>query len=95
MNFYMIRHDWNADSVLALLTAPWEELEAKAIRKKYRGFSPDHVQEIQLNGPPSAHSNLRWMSSRPNSWIGTKMKEFETTGPKKNTGVKPNCCPPP
>jgi hypothetical protein len=71
-----------------------EELEKKAKRKKYAGFSPDHVQEIQLNGPATALSNLRWMSSRPNSWIGTALKDFETTGPKKHTGVAPDCCDP-
>jgi uncharacterized Zn-binding protein involved in type VI secretion len=69
-----------------------DELSAKAERKKYRGFSPDHVQEIQLGGHPTDLANLRWMSSRPNSWMGTKLKGFETTGADKHTGVEPNCC---
>lgn len=58
----------------------------------YTGFSPDHVQEIQLGGHPTNHSNLRWMSSAPNSWIGSKLSGFETSGPDKHTGVKPDCC---
>jgi uncharacterized Zn-binding protein involved in type VI secretion len=69
-----------------------KEMGEKAARKKYKGFSPDHVQEIQLGGHPTDLGNLRWMSSRPNSWIGTKLKAFETTGEDKHTGVKPNCC---
>ena len=64
----------------------------KAKETNYRSVSADHVQEIQLGGHPSAHSNLKWMSRRPNSWIGGEMKKFETTGPNKNTGVKPDCC---
>lgn len=59
----------------------------------YRGFSPDHVQEIQLGGHPTSHANLRWMSSAPNSWMGTTLYNgFETSGPNKHTGVKPDCC---
>ncbi len=58
----------------------------------YTGFSPDHVQEIQLGGHPTDLSNLRWMSSAPNSWMGTKLNGFETVGPDKHTGVKPDCC---
>jgi hypothetical protein len=68
------------------------ELRAKAASNAYRGFSPDHVQEIQLGGHPTAGTNLRWMSSAPNSWIGGQMKKFETTGDKPHTGVKPDCC---
>lgn len=67
-------------------------LRRKARENNYEGFSPDHVQEIQLGGHPSLSSNLRWMSSRPNEWIGGEMKKFETTGPGKHTGVKPDCC---
>ena len=40
---------------------------------------------------PTSASNLRWMSSAPNSWIGGKMKKYKTRG-KKHTGVKPDCC---
>jgi Toxin PAAR-like domain len=67
-------------------------LRAKAEANNYEGFSPDHIQEIQLGGHPTRSSNLRWMSSGPNSWIGGPMKNFETTGPDKHTGVKPDCC---
>jgi uncharacterized Zn-binding protein involved in type VI secretion len=63
--------------------------KAKGGTPPYKGFSPDHVQEIQLGGLPSATSNLRWMSSAPNSWMGTKLKAFEVG---KHTGVKPDCC---
>lgn len=67
-------------------------LRNKAKSNNYQGFSPDHIQEIQLGGHPSRQSNLRWMSSGPNSWIGGQMKKFETTGSNKHTGVKPDCC---
>jgi hypothetical protein len=58
----------------------------------YTGFSPDHVQEIQLGGHPTDHANLRWMSSAPNSWMGGQLQDFQTSGPNKHTGVKPDCC---
>ncbi len=69
-----------------------QHLRNKAKANNYEGFSPDHIQEIQLGGHPSSASNLRWMSSGPNSWIGGEMKKFETTGSDKHTGVKPDCC---
>jgi uncharacterized Zn-binding protein involved in type VI secretion len=69
-----------------------DELSKKAKRNNYRGFSPDHRREVQLCGHPTALSNLKWMSSRPNSWMGTALKEFKTAGPDKNTGVAPDCC---
>jgi len=66
--------------------------KAKNADPPYTGFSPDHVQEIQLGGHPSDLPNLRWMSSAPNSWMGTKLRKFRTSGPDKHTGVKPDCC---
>jgi Domain of unknown function (DUF4150) len=71
-----------------------KELKDKAANADppYTGFSPDHIQEIQLGGHPTSLSNLRWMSSAPNSWMGTKLLQFETTGSNKHTGVKPDCC---
>lgn len=66
-----------------------QELRAKAAANDYRGFSPDHVQEIQLGGHPTDSANLRWMSSAPNSWIGGEMKKFDTA---THSGVKPDCC---
>ena len=66
--------------------------KAKNADPPYTGFSPDHVQEIQLGGHPTEPANLRWMSSAPNSWVGTKLKKFQTSGPKKHTGVAPDCC---
>jgi hypothetical protein len=65
------------------------ELREKAEKNNYKGFSPDHIHEIQLGGHPTAESNLRWMSSAPNSWIGGEMKKYD---PATHTGVKPNCC---
>ena len=70
-----------------------QKLEKKAKNANYEGFSPDHVQEIQLGGHPTSAGNLRWMSSAPNSWMGTTLYNgFETSGPNKHTGVKPDCC---
>lgn len=74
-----------------------KELSKKAKNSNYKDFSPDHVQEVQLGGCPTSTQNLRWMSSKANSWIGsllyrTKNTGFETTGPDKHTGVRPNCC---
>jgi hypothetical protein len=68
------------------------EKKAKEADPPYSGFSPDHVQEIQLGGHPTDLSNLRWMSSAPNSWMGSTLSAFETSGPDKHTGVKPDCC---
>lgn len=69
-----------------------KELKDKAKKKNYKGFSPDHINEIQLGGHPTDGKNLRWMSSRPNSWVGTTMKQYKTKAPGKHTGVKPDCC---
>ena len=68
------------------------ENKAKNASPPYSGFSPDHVQEIQLGGHPTDLANLRWMSSAPNSWMGSKLSAFETAGPNKHTGVRPDCC---
>lgn len=68
------------------------ELRSKAEASNYKGFSPDHIHEIQLGGHPTDHSNLRWMSSRPNSWIGGELKKFKTSDPGRHTGLKPDCC---
>ena len=69
-----------------------KELRDQAEANNYKGFSPDHIHEIQLGGHPSDHANLRWMSSRPNSWIGGALKEFKSDDPGRHTGVKPDCC---
>ncbi len=42
-----LKHDWNADSVLALLTSPWEELKAQAIWV-HREFAAHDVQQCEL-----------------------------------------------
>ncbi|MDX8350501.1 DUF4150 domain-containing protein [Cognatiyoonia sp. IB215446] len=75
------------------------ELKKKAKANNYKGFSADHSNEIQIGGHPTASQNLRWMSSRPNSWMGGQMKKFmcprDNRGRTKggpHTGVKPNCC---
>jgi uncharacterized Zn-binding protein involved in type VI secretion len=67
--------------------------KGKAEAAGYKGYSPDHIQEIQLGGHPTAAKNLRWMSSKANEWMGRKLQDFKTSDPNKNTGVKPNCCP--
>lgn len=76
-----------------------KELKEKAEKKKYKGFSADHANEIQIGGHPTSSQNLRWMSSRPNSWMGGQMKKFmcpkDNRGRSKggpHTGLKPNCC---
>jgi uncharacterized Zn-binding protein involved in type VI secretion len=56
-------------------------------------LSPDHVHEIQVGGDPVSPSNLRWMSSKANSWIGGAMKQYQgSESPTPHTGVKPDCC---
>lgn len=76
-----------------------KELKKKAEAAAYQGFSPDHVNEIQIGGHPTAGANLRWMSSGPNEWMGGQMKKFRAPHDSKrrtkggaHTGVKPNCC---
>lgn len=69
-----------------------EELRNEAEATKYESVSADHVHEIQLGGHPghpTASSNLRWMSRRANSWIGTTLKQYD---PSTHTGVAPDCC---
>lgn len=66
--------------------------KAKNADPPYTGFSPDHVQEIQLGGHPTNLTNLRWMSSGPNSWMGTKMRKVKTSGPNKTTKITGDCC---
>ena len=67
----------------------WKSAGADA---EFKGLSPDHIHEIQVGGHPTRPANLRWMSSRANSWIGNEMKKFKTRGKNKHTGVKPDCC---
>ncbi|BCH25437.1 DUF4150 domain-containing protein [Mesorhizobium sp. L-8-3] len=71
-----------------------KELQDKASNSKppYKGFSVDHVKEIQFCGHPTDLNNLRWMSRRPNRWIGGQLNQLVTSGPKKHTGVKGDCC---
>ncbi|MER9999110.1 DUF4150 domain-containing protein [Mesorhizobium sp. M0051] len=71
----------------------------KAEKQNYSGFSPDHSNELQLNGHPTDAKNLKWMSSRANSWMGSSMKKYRAKtdfwrkgGNKPHTGVFPNCC---
>jgi uncharacterized Zn-binding protein involved in type VI secretion len=59
------------------------------IARGFVGTSADHVTDIALGGMTSARSNLRWMSSKANSWMGAVMGHYK---PKKHTGVKPDCC---
>ncbi len=43
----MLKHDWTADSVLALLTSPWDELKAHAI-EVHREYADSDVQQCEL-----------------------------------------------
>lgn len=69
-----------------------QKCQDEAAKDNFANSSPDHIHEIQLGGHPEDLKNLRWMSSRANEWMGRKLQDFETAGPNKNTGVKPNCC---
>ena len=73
-----------------------KELQDKATNSDppYRGFSVDHRREIQFCGHPSNLNNLKWMSRRPNRWIGGQLNQLVTSAPNKHTGVKPDCCHP-
>ena len=66
-----------------------EELQEQATKSQYVGFSVDHVVEIQVGGHPTNSSNLRWMSSWPNSWMGSKMRKFDE---KQHTSIEGTCC---
>ncbi len=76
-----------------------KKLQADAAKNDYKGFSADHINEIQVGGHPTAGSNLRWMSSAPNEWMGGQMAKFRAptdawgrTEGGPHTGVKPDCC---
>ncbi len=66
-----------------------EECKQQHINRGFKGTSADHVHDIGLGGLPTTLSNLRWMSSEANEWMGSVMGHYN---PKKHTGVKPNCC---
>ncbi|MBM2714687.1 DUF4150 domain-containing protein [Mesorhizobium caraganae] len=75
----------------------WKDQGAKP---KLPGMSPDHMKEIQVGGATKDFANLRMMPSKPNEWIGSKMKGFKTTDftyangkkVKAHTGVTLDCC---
>ncbi|MER8461524.1 DUF4150 domain-containing protein [Mesorhizobium sp. M1396] len=69
-----------------------EETLADAKANDFKGYSPDHMIEIQHNGLPTSTSNLVWMSQGANEWTGTCMRQLKTSGPNKHTGVKGTCC---
>ncbi|MGF9759337.1 PAAR-like domain-containing protein [Microvirga sp. 0TCS3.31] len=71
-----------------------DELRDKARNSKppYKGFSVDHRREIQFCGHPTNLNNLKWMSRRPNRWIGGQLNQLVTSGSNKHTGVEPDCC---
>jgi len=52
-------------------------------------MDPDHSHEVQLGGAPSDESNLKWMSSGANRWMGPVLQHYN---PEKHSGVKANCC---
>jgi hypothetical protein len=69
-----------------------KEMKAKADKRDYKGFSADHIQDMGLNGHVTSTKNLRWMTSKMNSWIGsiTGGKRFH----KKYNGLDvSSCCP--
>ena len=70
--------------------APDDKEQAR--KNNYKGFSADHVHEIQIGGHTTSRDNLQWMTSRANSWIGTTMKQYNPDDPDNHTGVKPDCC---
>lgn len=55
----------------------------------FAGFSADHKVDVTLGGHPSRKTNLAWMSSKANSWMGPVMQHYK---PEAHTGVKPDCC---
>jgi hypothetical protein len=65
--------------------------QAKADCEKtgFEGYSADHVVDVTLNGSATAASNLKWMSSKANSWMGSVMQHYD---PAKHDGVAPDCC---
>jgi uncharacterized Zn-binding protein involved in type VI secretion len=71
-----------------------DELQKKADSSSppYKSFSVDHVKEIQFFGAATALTNLRWMSRRPNRWIGGILSNLETSGPNAVDVVKGDCC---
>lgn len=69
-----------------------QKLKNDAEANDYRGYSPDHVHEIQVGGHPTDVTNLKWLSSNVNEWIGRKMADYKTDPPDANTGVHGNCC---
>ena len=69
-----------------------KKLKKQAEDNNYKGFSTDHVHEIQIGGHPTDTGNLKWMTSRTNSWIGGVLKQFDPNPPVGHTGVKPDCC---
>lgn len=54
-----------------------KEQEQMAKLNNYADFSPDHIQDMGLNGHVTSTKNLRWMSCKMNEWIGS------ITGEKK------------
>jgi hypothetical protein len=66
-----------------------EYKKATAQESNYHGFSPDHVYEIQLGGHPTDLSNLVWMESKTNEWIGTTFRNYD---PEVHGEISGNCC---
>jgi uncharacterized Zn-binding protein involved in type VI secretion len=66
--------------------------KAEKAKPPYSNMSADHRKEIQFMGSPTDLANLKWMSRRPNRWIGGKLRALETSGPNKHTHVAGDCC---
>lgn len=71
-----------------------EELRNQAEQQDYQGFSADHVKEVAfVGGLPTPRSNLRWMSSGPNTWVGFKVTKPLPGKPKyRRVKLTGGCC---
>lgn len=85
--------DFKTDFMHACAYQTWKNGGADPGFREPEMLSPDHVHEIQVMGHPTDPANLKWMSSRANSWIGTTMKQFQgQESDTPHTGVKADCC---
>ncbi|AGC47878.1 hypothetical protein MYSTI_06605 [Myxococcus stipitatus DSM 14675] len=66
-----------------------EDCKQEHVKNGFKGTSADHVHDIGLDGHPTVSSNLKWMGSRVNSWMGSIMGQYN---PEVHKGVAPNCC---
>ena len=53
-------------------------------------YSPDHIQEIQVGGPPTGATNIKWLKTYVNESVGPHLKKFK---PPKHKKIQADCCP--